>query len=353
MKKVQRACKACVANAIRIPTMACRLAQLSSQLSALSGDRFSSQYFASLSESCSLLDATQHCEAALKPLETALLESRQRAEGAEREAAMLGDLVKRVLQNLQTLPCLADELAPPPQPSGVQEFADSLDTALTVVCRELKERRRLGSWGSSTTASSGQHSSIVGSSLDGSCCIEAEGKLTPQFGKPSAKGGEVAHDLNRRCVNGEIWQEDAMNCSICLVRLGWNFFKRRHHCRLCGRCVCGNCSPNLISVKGSRRPVRVCTPCVADAPNLVAFARRTTHLGYRLAAIGGTFIGSSLQSSMRGSDVGFEQALNFCEEAVKPLEDQRRVSEASGTSLDFSDAELTLLVPGHGAQDEF
>ena len=45
-----------------------------------------------------------------------------------------------------------------------------------------------------------------------------------------------------------VWVPDAKtdSCMRCGVRFGWR--RRRHHCRLCGRCICANCSGKVCMV---------------------------------------------------------------------------------------------------------
>ncbi|OQO14211.1 hypothetical protein B0A48_01087 [Cryoendolithus antarcticus] len=74
------------------------------------------------------------------------------------------------------------------------------------------------------------------------------------------------------------WQPDAevTKCPVCEQEFSWRF--RKHHCRKCGRVVCGDCSPHMITipreyivkapgeimrVQGAQQ-VRVCKPCVPD-----------------------------------------------------------------------------------------
>ena len=38
-------------------------------------------------------------------------------------------------------------------------------------------------------------------------------------------------------------------------------FNRRHHCRRCGRVVCGVCSAQQMSIDGYERPQRTCNDC--------------------------------------------------------------------------------------------
>lgn len=43
---------------------------------------------------------------------------------------------------------------------------------------------------------------------------------------------------------------------------GFPQFNRRHHCRRCGRLVCGSCSTKKMVVEGCREnPTRVCDQC--------------------------------------------------------------------------------------------
>jgi len=59
------------------------------------------------------------------------------------------------------------------------------------------------------------------------------------------------------------WVHDsAVNaCASCSVK--FNVLERRHHCRNCGRVVCGNCSKRRVAIPELTyvRPVRVCDDC--------------------------------------------------------------------------------------------
>lgn len=66
-----------------------------------------------------------------------------------------------------------------------------------------------------------------------------------------AGGGQLAPDD---------WEEDKPACSICTARFG--LLNRRHHCRMCGKCVCEACSPNRVQLVEGRSSKRVCLPCV-------------------------------------------------------------------------------------------
>ncbi|CAE7213034.1 unnamed protein product, partial [Symbiodinium sp. CCMP2456] len=112
------------------------------------------------------------------------------------------------------------------------------------------------------------------------------------------------------------WDDDAENCSICSALLGRRRLRPRHHCRICGRCVCASCSPNLALMPGSGRELqRACTPCMAVAYKAPALKSRISQLGARLLGL------SSASSSARAVPIGsLDAMLVLCEDAIGPLE---------------------------------
>jgi len=69
------------------------------------------------------------------------------------------------------------------------------------------------------------------------------------------------------------WDDDSRNCTVCNCLLGKRYLRMRHHCRICGRCVCSKCSPKSIVLAHMEGPQRACTPCVQLADAQVAAAR--------------------------------------------------------------------------------
>eukprot|EP01125_Pyxidicula_operculata_P014523 TRINITY_DN4840_c0_g1_i1.p1 TRINITY_DN4840_c0_g1~~TRINITY_DN4840_c0_g1_i1.p1 ORF type:complete len:669 (+),score=114.17 TRINITY_DN4840_c0_g1_i1:138-2144(+) len=71
------------------------------------------------------------------------------------------------------------------------------------------------------------------------------------------------NDSNTQTEAAPIWQPDdaVQSCHTCKSK--FTMFNRRHHCRNCGKCICGNCSKQSCLVKAvhSKLPVRVCDPC--------------------------------------------------------------------------------------------
>jgi hypothetical protein len=61
------------------------------------------------------------------------------------------------------------------------------------------------------------------------------------------------------------WVPDYETHSCMLCETKFTIFKRKHHCRKCGRCVCADCAPKLntrpILEWGIQNPVRHCKEC--------------------------------------------------------------------------------------------
>ncbi|ELP88827.1 Rho/RAC guanine nucleotide exchange factor, putative [Entamoeba invadens IP1] len=52
---------------------------------------------------------------------------------------------------------------------------------------------------------------------------------------------------------------EALNCELC--HIDFTFFVRRHHCRACGRCICGECSKWKMPMPPNNDMERVCAKC--------------------------------------------------------------------------------------------
>merc|ERR1712216_943644 len=95
--------------------------------------------------------------------------------------------------------------------------------------------------------------------------IESEEK--PRARKVSAGEGSASAALFSGEATKAKWQEDTASCQICRAdfEMVKNLIKkRRHHCRICGLCVCSQCAPNSVMLKGFSEMQRVCTPCVGN-----------------------------------------------------------------------------------------
>ena len=82
------------------------------------------------------------------------------------------------------------------------------------------------------------------------------------------QGGKVSSSDLSDSAFKQFWMPDS-NCREC-YECGAKFttFKRRHHCRICGRIFCANCC-NLDMIKKHKDDIdlRVCQYCAADILN--------------------------------------------------------------------------------------
>jgi len=58
-----------------------------------------------------------------------------------------------------------------------------------------------------------------------------------------------------------VWLHDNMSNNCMLCNCGFTMVKRRHHCRKCGRLVCGPCSPKKMVLENLGKAKRVCKNC--------------------------------------------------------------------------------------------
>mmetsp|Transcript_44386 Transcript_44386/g.95670 ORF Transcript_44386/g.95670 Transcript_44386/m.95670 type:complete len:643 (-) Transcript_44386:182-2110(-) len=80
----------------------------------------------------------------------------------------------------------------------------------------------------------------------------------------------------RQAIEAGAWEADGSRCSLCERRVGKRYLNPRHHCRKCGRCVCGPCSPNVVQLEADVGPQRLCTACVDAAFAGTKFSKSTT-----------------------------------------------------------------------------
>eukprot|EP01033_Poteriospumella_lacustris_P024291 gene24291-gene20074 len=75
--------------------------------------------------------------------------------------------------------------------------------------------------------------------------------------------------MKKTWENSVDWESDKASscCTLCTKKFGM-LLQRRHHCRSCGRLVCGACSTNKVRIEDAadNRQVdeelqRVCDPC--------------------------------------------------------------------------------------------
>ena len=74
-----------------------------------------------------------------------------------------------------------------------------------------------------------------------------------------------------------IWTPDNRFRACVLCHSDFTFMRRRHHCRACGRLVCGTCSPHrqtLPFIQNGKKMVRICDACHSDGSENASTGRR-------------------------------------------------------------------------------
>ena len=99
---------------------------------------------------------------------------------------------------------------------------------------------------------------------EGEVVVGAPGATPSNPGGPRGESSLLAGLSEDQLLLGRVqpyWVPDseAPNCMICSVR--FTMVKRRHHCRACGKVLCGQCCSEKMVLKYLEREGRVCTPC--------------------------------------------------------------------------------------------
>lgn len=141
----------------------------------------------------------------------------------------------------------------------------------------------------------------------------SQSKEEPSNHEHEQNHASALYDVN--VVNAAEWQQDSANCVICNVAFSrLNNKNRRHHCRICGRCVCSACSPSTVQLRAHGSLERACTPCVGNAERAAEMREAAVWIATRLNVLCGL---PAPKESQLGS---LGEALAFCDSAIAPLE---------------------------------
>lgn len=120
---------------------------------------------------------------------------------------------------------------------------------------------------------------------------------------------------------GSIWTGDSA-CAVCGLKLGKRKLRPRHHCRVCGDSVCGECSPSRVQLVGKKALQRVCSPCVLNVQVGSGLKERLDKLSNQVDIIGG-----SCSQPLAAKADTLENALRKFEVALPRLDHKHRCTQ--------------------------
>ena len=91
----------------------------------------------------------------------------------------------------------------------------------------------------------------------------ADAARARELARPVSMAGPVPEQREPSDL-APVWVEDSLASACVICGCKFTTFKRRHHCRQCGRCICGKDSPyrRVLSFAGSSsKAVRICVIC--------------------------------------------------------------------------------------------
>jgi len=136
-------------------------------------------------------------------------------------------------------------------------------------------------------------------------CAAAVSRLEGLPASAKGKGIQTAGT----CANEEAWEPNTRHCSLCCASLGKRFWRPRHHCRFCGRCVCGACSRSFIGT--ANQPwQRCCAKCALAVTQSPWLQQRLARMAEKMAC----GLGIPTGSACRGYSL--DEVLMRCEEAL-------------------------------------
>jgi len=135
-----------------------------------------------------------------------------------------------------------------------------------------------------------------------------------------------------------LWQDDkdVKRCSVCNCRFSKYFKGGKHHCRICGKVVCSNCSQNKL------RGYRICRKCQYDKEVLQRFPELLLNKALWLKSPTGSFkteVQISDPEDGSGADAPKDESecTNSTEQKVEKVADQRSdqgpLSSCGGTDI--------------------
>lgn len=313
-RALQRACEECVGHARNADITRNRLYHVGAHLHAIGGrsDADAEEVIESLEQ------AVAFCERMRKPLQEMYEECLSLQHWVEHEAD------PEIVQLLQGHAC-----------SSATTSGDSLDSAMLLceAIRHISERTLEYGGSRCSTALASQEATSSRTTLPEKACVcgdafaddAARCRSCGAIRTEAANTTECGERRAPPCTSAQmapprVWEEDTEACRICDAAFcGLN---RRHHCRICGRCICSSCSSCTVKFSDEKTLQRVCTVCIGNAQDVCVLRPRIAQLSIALTACYGADT-ADLSPSASLCD-----ALAACEATVVPLESLRRRRQA-------------------------
>lgn len=135
-------------------------------------------------------------------------------------------------------------------------------------------------------------------------------------------------------TGAKAWDRDSSECAICKSQLGKRRMNPRHHCRRCGRCICGKCSLSTIKFEGSKLQ-RACVLCAEQIHRTACLRRKAARnlsplrlLSMKLCDFAGE-VDHSVPNTL-------EEAVASCEASICTIKRSVRENDANKASVDAS-----------------
>ena len=176
--------------------------------------------------------------------------------------------------------------------------------------------------------------------------------------KSSTKDARLFQDDPGR---GHTWMQDeeAKECTLCSA--AFTMLKRRHHCRSCGKVVCGECSGSRVMLNVMGASKRVCTLCYHEIQRQTDAKRngldQTRFEGRRdsFKAIAGAAQRSDSEDRVLPGETGGGAAADKAAEAAgagaRPEEGPREGEQKRASDIDLASAYPSQRPGGRGSVD--
>mmetsp|Transcript_89039 Transcript_89039/g.195066 ORF Transcript_89039/g.195066 Transcript_89039/m.195066 type:complete len:439 (-) Transcript_89039:60-1376(-) len=329
----QRCCARCATNVVVAPGVVERLHKLSSRLREQIGSQEAPQAPEGLS------DGTWQCEAAATAVGEALTLAAQRTaeevvarQAAEKDLLAATEMLWTVSERLQALCGTLTEGSTEDTPSAPSRSCSTDWKGAVGHCgKVLAEAERTlvprSTW--AWTARTPPRSPAANMDRRRSTVSERSLRVRPLMSRTSSE------------ISNTQWEENTKDCGVCGAALGKRRLNPRHHCRLCGKCVCGACSKSWVPILGESKAVeRACAPCAELARVAPSAVQRLQKLGDRLERLGRSS-SSSRPSSRLPGDPGM--LTGGCDERRSEVEDEEGYKQAKTFDEVITNCEVALL----------